>query len=196
MKVWVLQECYDYEGCFLIDIFATKALAEQCRKRIKAQRSIVSSSTTWEIGEREVISETEDETLWPVWYGIAYTVPGWTVSHADAEKWREGAKIPEDLAERTAYALRDWFTDKKLKDGRDPYKTWQNWCRRDRDVGVKNGVSRADNSQAQGAGIESHAVRAQRMADERGVPIDGFQPRVPKVQGARLPYEDTAARGP
>lgn len=76
-----------------------------------------------------------DLTVHPVWYGIANTVPRWTVKFADAEKWRVEAKVSEDLAELKAYALRDWWPrqPKKRREEGDPYATWQNWCRQDRD---------------------------------------------------------------
>ena len=96
-------------------------------------------TTTPELLEIEdVVKEHPD---WPTWYAVAYTVPGWTMELAKANNWRTMAKIPADLAERVAYALRDWWptsSDKRQKKG-DPYLTWQNWCRRDRDVAPGNG---------------------------------------------------------
>lgn len=90
-----------------------------------------------------------DEELWPVWYSIAYSVPGWTVLLDTADAWMKEARIPEDLAERKAYALRDWFADGKKK--RDPYKSWQNWCRQDRDKALKNPANVNDKSRYEAA---------------------------------------------
>ncbi len=81
----------------------------------------------------DVVKEHPD---WPTWYAVAYTVPGWTMTLEKAEAWRTMAKVSQDLAERVAYALRDWWptsSDRRQKKG-DPYMTWQNWCRRDRDA--------------------------------------------------------------
>ncbi len=83
----------------------------------------------------EIEDVAKDHPEWSSWYAVAYTVPGWTMEFAKADAWRTMAKISEDLAERTAYALRDWWptsSDRRQKKG-DPYATWQNWCRRDRD---------------------------------------------------------------
>ena len=29
MKVWILERCYDYEGCTLVGVFSTQAKAEE-----------------------------------------------------------------------------------------------------------------------------------------------------------------------
>tara|TARA_Y100000310_G_scaffold342834_1_gene447774 strand:- start:1101 stop:1856 length:756 start_codon:yes stop_codon:yes gene_type:complete len=93
----------------------------------------------------------EDRSVWPTWYAIGYSVPGWTVSLGKAEEWRLKEQISVDLAERKAYALKDWFTAAKTKAGRKPYLTWQNWCRADRDRpaapgrnGSRPGISAGD----------------------------------------------------
>lgn len=88
----------------------------------------------------EIEDVVKAHPTWPSWYAVAYTVPGWTMELDKADAWRNMAKITADLAERVAYALRDWWptsSDKRQKKG-DPYKTWQNWCRRDRDVAPGN----------------------------------------------------------
>jgi len=95
-------------------------------------------------GKEKLVVETStgeinpDEELWPVWYSIAYSVPGWTVMLDTADAWMKKARIPADLAEIKAYALRDWFADEKKAKKRDPYKSWQNWCRADRDKALKH----------------------------------------------------------
>ncbi len=126
----------------------------------------------------DVVKEHPD---WPTWYAVAYTVPGWTMELAKADAWRTMAKITPDLAERVAYALRDWWptsSDKRQKKG-DPYKTWQNWCRRDRDVprggnNARNGIARGN--PPEDSQDESRQDRAQRMANERGRAVDGVEP--------------------
>ena len=102
----------------------------------KRQSLTITENTTETTTEYE---QPLDLTLYPVWFGIARTVPGWVVKLADAELWRMEANVSEDLAEKKAYALRDWFTPDKLKRGRNPYATWQNWCRQDRDQPARQG---------------------------------------------------------
>ena len=94
---------------------------------------------------QENSEKDEDQTLWPKWYALAYSVPGWKVSFAIAEAWRIETNISEALAEVKVYALRDWW-ERQPKGGKrtaegDPYKTWQNWCRQDRDkhIGGQDG---------------------------------------------------------
>jgi hypothetical protein len=84
--------------------------------------------------------EVIDDSLWPIWYSIANSVPGWKVTYEAADEWRVKTEISEELAELKAYALRDWFTT--AKKGRDPYKTWQNWCRADRDKNPEKKLDR------------------------------------------------------
>jgi len=79
----------------------------------------------------------EDQTLWPKWYALCYSVPGWKTDLVLAAAWLRETGISENLAEIKAYALRDWWdrlpTAGKRRQEGDPYKTWQNWCRQDRD---------------------------------------------------------------
>ena len=79
----------------------------------------------------------ENSELWPKWYSLGMGVPGWKASFEMAEAWRVETNIPEELAEVTVYGLRDWWSrlpkDGKRRQAGDPYQTWQNWCRRDRD---------------------------------------------------------------
>jgi hypothetical protein len=106
----------------------------------KNQRAFIGTFTPAKDGDGtdqllEVEDVVEQHPEWPSWYAVAYTVPGWKVPYTQADRWRKMAKVSEDLAERKAYDLRDWWptsSDRRQKKG-DPYKTWQNWCRRDRD---------------------------------------------------------------
>lgn len=75
----------------------------------------------------------ENPDVWPEWYSLLFGMEGVKVSFAQAEAWRKEKGISEDLAERTVYALRDWWPRQppgRRKSG-DPYATWQNWCRRE-----------------------------------------------------------------
>lgn len=71
----------------------------------------------------------------PEWYRICALVPGFHPDLSTADSWREQAGISVDLAERKAYALQDWWPTltpaKQVR--RNPYSTWQNWCRDERD---------------------------------------------------------------
>lgn len=98
-------------------------------------QTIHTENTTETTSENNNLNSQQpfDQSLWPVWFGIANTVPGWKVTFEQAEEWRKESNICEDLAEVKAYALRDWFTPEKVRKGRNPYATWQNWCRKDRD---------------------------------------------------------------
>ena len=84
----------------------------------------------------------EDSELWPKWYALGYAIPGWKVSFEKAEAWRVEAGIPEQLADIKIYALREWWArlpkDGKRSTAGDPYMTWQNWCRQDRDKWIAN----------------------------------------------------------
>ena len=78
----------------------------------------------------------------PEWFKVCASVPGWDTTYEHADAWRSMANVSEDLAELKAYAIKDWFTAAMLKKGRNPYATWQNWARRDRDgTGAHPGIN-------------------------------------------------------
>ena len=108
---------------------------ENKKKKVEAPQQPL-DETVWP----EVAQVVLDETIWPEWYSMAHGVPGWKATFVEAEKWRLEKNITEKLATEKVYALRDWFTDNHRKKGRDPYRTWQNWCRRDRDPPIKTGA--------------------------------------------------------
>jgi hypothetical protein len=109
---------------------------EPLKNRRESETAFKTSQTIQPFELLEIEDVVKEHPTWPTWYAVAYTVPGWAMGLAQADGWRNMAKITADLAERVAYALRDWWptsSDKRQKKG-DPYKTWQNWCRRERDV--------------------------------------------------------------
>ncbi len=117
------------------------------------------------VPDLEEASSVEDETpqeLWPKWYAVGYSVPGWKIALKTAETWRVKESIPEDLAERKAYALRDWFTPAKLKAGRKPYRTWQYWCREDRERPALGSNNSKANDPDKYAAFADEVEKAQR----------------------------------
>lgn len=80
----------------------------------------------------------QNQELWPEWYAIGFSVPGWKVSLETAEAWRVKEGISVELAKLKSYALRDWWsrlpTKGKRKTQGNPYYTWQHWCQRDKTV--------------------------------------------------------------
>ena len=89
----------------------------------------------------EITPENIQDIVWPEWFSLLYGVPGFKEDFDHAEAWRVKNKIPLDLAERKAYALRDWWPRQprsRTKNG-SVYSTWQNWCREDRDKGPAAG---------------------------------------------------------
>ena len=127
-------------------------------------------------GKQLVIAATGEinpsEEMWPIWYSVAYSVPGWTVLLSVAEAWMTKSRISEDLAERKAYALRDWFADEKKAKKRDPYKSWQNWCRSDRDLNLA--PSDTLTADAVGNVFEGRAYGA-AMLKAKGERLSGLQ---------------------
>jgi hypothetical protein len=112
--------------------------------------------------------ENGPKELWPEWYAIGYSVPGWKVSLAVADAWKVNQKVPDDLAETKAYALREWWArlpknGKRQREG-NPYFTWQRWCREDRDK--IPGEQRASN----GRGPPGRTTRAEPRRDWRDYP--------------------------
>ena len=71
----------------------------------------------------------------PIWFSVLSTIEGFKTTFIHAQAWREKTGITEDLAERKAYALRDWWPrqPKKRRMGGDPYLTWTHWCREEKD---------------------------------------------------------------
>ena len=90
---------------------------------------------------QESSENDDDQTIWPKWYANGYAVPGWKVSLERAEAWRVEAGIPEALAEIKSYALRDWWErlpeDSARRKKGNPWLTFQNWCRDERDAWVE-----------------------------------------------------------
>lgn len=66
----------------------------------------------------------------PDWFRVLSGFPKFKTSLADADAWLSSKGISLDLAERTAYGVKDFVARPKNK-GRDPWATFQNWARRD-----------------------------------------------------------------
>jgi hypothetical protein len=66
----------------------------------------------------------------PDWFQVISGFPKFKTSLADAEAWLSSKGISPDLAEVTAYGVKDFIAQPKNK-GRDPWATFQNWARRD-----------------------------------------------------------------
>lgn len=123
--------------------------------------------------DSENSQDAEGSDLWPKWYALGYSVPGWKASYGQAETWRLETNISEQLAEVKVYALRDWWQrlpeDSKRKKKGDPYLTWQNWCRQDRDKFVNIGST-----------SKPPSTRPDIIRDYWDFPDDGgFGPQIP-----------------
>lgn len=71
----------------------------------------------------------KEHDVWPDWYSTLYAIPGFKVPLENAEAWRMKSLISLDLAETTAYALKSKWPGDVKKPYRDPWATFQNWCR-------------------------------------------------------------------
>ena len=113
--------------------------------------------------------DQENSELWPKWYALGYAIPGWKVSFEKAEAWRVEAGIPEQLADIKIYALREWWArlpkDGKRSTAGDPYMTWQNWCRQDRDKWITTNGGQGGNPTAE-YNEEEAIARLRRDAEE------------------------------
>ncbi len=69
---------------------------------------------------------------YPEWFKLCLSITGWRETYEQSDKWRQGANISIAIAQSKASALTAWFTEKMLKAGKNPYKTWQHWCRDDK----------------------------------------------------------------
>ena len=103
--------------------------------------SLRESKITQNSQNQESSENDDDQTLWPKWYSNGYAVPGWRVPLERAEAWRVEAGIPEALAEVKSYGLRDWWErlpeDSARRKKGNPWLTFQNWCRDERDAWVE-----------------------------------------------------------
>ena len=69
----------------------------------------------------------------PDWFQVLSGLPKFQTSLADAEAWLSKKAISADLAEVTAYGVKAFIAQPKNK-GRDPWATFQNWARKDKDA--------------------------------------------------------------
>ena len=69
----------------------------------------------------------------PDWFQVLSGLPKFQTSLADAEAWLSKKSISADLAEVTAYGVKAFIAQPKNK-GRDPWATFQNWARKDKDA--------------------------------------------------------------
>jgi len=69
----------------------------------------------------------------PDWFQVLSGLPKFQTSLADAEAWLSKKSITADLAETTAYGVQSFISQPKNK-GRDPWATFQNWARKDKDA--------------------------------------------------------------
>lgn len=81
-----------------------------------------------------LMESPDNNAVWPVWFSLLWGVEGFKTSFETAEAWRIKTEISEDLAERKAYRVREWWLrqPKKRRSEGDPYMTWQGWCRDER----------------------------------------------------------------
>ena len=70
----------------------------------------------------------------PDWFQVLSDLPKFNTSLSDAEAWLSKKGITADLAEVTAYGVKSFVAQPKNK-GRDPWATFQNWARKDKDAG-------------------------------------------------------------
>lgn len=85
----------------------------------------------------------QEEETWPEWYILGSQIKGWRAKFRDAEAWRLRVGVSEELATSKVYALQSWWSEKQKKSGRNPYMTWQHWCR---DENVKKDASRSQDA--------------------------------------------------
>ena len=52
MKVWILEKCYDYEGCEIVSVHATPEGAEVARQKLVADGTYADNL---EVTEKEVL---------------------------------------------------------------------------------------------------------------------------------------------
>jgi hypothetical protein len=69
----------------------------------------------------------------PDWFQVLSGLPKFQTSLADAKAWLSKKSISADLAETTAYGVQSFISQPKNK-GRDPWATFQNWARKDKDA--------------------------------------------------------------
>ena len=69
----------------------------------------------------------------PDWFQVLSDLPRFKTSLSDAEAWLSSKGISPDLAEVTAYGVKAFIAQPKNK-GRDPWATFQNWARKDKDA--------------------------------------------------------------
>mgnify|MGYP003137059526 CR=1 FL=1 len=66
----------------------------------------------------------------PDWYKTLESIQGFNRSFTSSEEWLRSKGVSGDLAETTAYALKSKWPGPKRNPYRDPWATFQNWCRR------------------------------------------------------------------
>ena len=176
----------------------SESTTESTTESIERESKISQNSQNQEISENPVPlrkdseEPDDDQTLWPTWYANGYAVPGWKVPLKQAEAWLVKADIPKELAEVKSYGLRDWWErlpeDSARRWKGDPWLTFQNWCRRDRDGWIKNNGGRDGKSGtdtetdwvALAAEVaERNAVTEVRLREER----EAREAKLPQVPG-------------
>ena len=69
----------------------------------------------------------------PDWFDVLSGLPKFKTTLADAEAWLSKKGITANQAEDTAYGVKAFIAQPKNK-GRDPWATFQNWARKDKDA--------------------------------------------------------------
>ena len=69
----------------------------------------------------------------PDWFDVLSGLPKFKTTLADAEAWLSKKAITADQAEDTAYEVKAFIARPK-NEGRDPWATFQNWARKDKDA--------------------------------------------------------------
>lgn len=129
----------DREGC----VDATNSCSISPKSQIETpqvpnQQLPTSQNGTW-LNRKEPSIESPIESSSelfglenPDWFKTLESIEGWPTKFGKAEMWRMDKNISVELAETTAYALRDWWLKLKPAESakRNPYYTWQAWCRR------------------------------------------------------------------
>jgi hypothetical protein len=82
------------------------------------------------INHQETVIEPSGEP--PAWFAILSDIPKFKPTLSHANEWLAKQAISLQLAETTAYAVKAFMAKPKER-GRDPWATFQNWVRRDRD---------------------------------------------------------------
>jgi len=104
--------------------------APTVKSRVEKSREEKSREEHKRETKRLAPAQTEEKTAWPDWYGKLRDIPGFTVPLASAQAWLDKKGISAAHAEETAYALKAKWPGPRTSPYKDPWATFQHWCKR------------------------------------------------------------------